>query len=61
MESYTEKHDAIVVFWADQKCHSRVMHRKKATHSNGSYERKSRGLKLADEMGRAKKIPIVHS
>ena len=23
------------------------------THSNGSYERKSRGRKLADEMGRA--------
>ena len=27
------------------------------THSNGSYERKSRGRKLADEMGRAKKFP----
>ena len=25
------------------------------THSNGSYERKSRGQKLADEMGRGKK------
>ena len=25
------------------------------THSNGSYERKSRGQKLADEMGQAKK------
>ena len=36
------------------------MHRKEVTHSNGSYERKSRGRKLADEMGRAKKIPIVH-
>ena len=33
----------------------KVMHRKKVTHSNGSYERKSRGRKLADEMGRAKK------
>ena len=37
------------------------MHRKKGTHSNGSYERKSRGWKLADEMGRGKKIPMVHS
>ena len=31
------------------------MHRKEVTHSNGSYERKSCGRKLADEMGRAKK------
>ena len=38
-----------------QKCHSKVMHRKEVTHSNGSYERKSRGRKLTDEMGRAKK------
>ena len=38
-----------------QKCHSKVMHRKEVTHSNGSYERKSRGRKLADEMGRGKK------
>ena len=37
-----------------QKCHSKVMHRKEVTHSNGSYERKSRGRKLADEMGRGK-------
>ena len=36
----------------------KVMHRKKVTHSNGSYERKSRGRKLADEMGRAKKFPL---
>ncbi len=28
------------------------MHRKEVTHSNGSYEKKSRGRKLADEMGR---------
>ena len=36
-----------------------VTHRKEVTHSNGSYERKSRGLKLADEMGRGKKkIPL---
>ena len=33
----------------------RVMHRKEVTHSNGSYERKSCGRKLADEMGRGKK------
>ena len=31
------------------------MHRKEVTHSSGSYERKSRGRKLADEMGRGKK------
>ena len=37
-----------------------VMHRKVVTHSNGSYERKSRERKLADEMGRARKIPMVH-
>ena len=30
------------------------MHRKEVTHSSGSYERKSRGRKLADEMGRGK-------
>ena len=35
----------------------KVMHRKEETHSNGSYERKSRGRKLADEMGRGKKFP----
>ena len=40
-----------------QKCHSKVMHRKEVTHSNGSYERKSRGQKLADEMGQGKKFP----
>ena len=38
-----------------QKCHSKVMHQKEVTHSNGSYERKSRGWKLADEMGPGKK------
>ncbi len=38
----------------------KVMHRKEVIHSNGCYERKSRGRKLADEMGRAKKIPMVH-
>ena len=30
------------------------MHRKEVTYSNGSYKRKSRGWKLADEMGRGK-------
>ncbi len=30
-------------------------------YSNGSYERKSRGRKLSDEMGQGKKIPMVHS
>ena len=37
----------------------KAMHRKEVTHSNGSYVRKSRGRKLADEMGRGKKkIPL---
>ena len=39
----------------------KVMHRKEVTHSGGSYERKSRGRKLADEMGRGKKEPIILS
>ena len=38
----------------------KVMRRKEVTHSNGSYERESRGRKLADEMGRAGKVPMVH-
>ena len=38
-----------------QNCHSKVMNLKDMTHSNGSYEKKSRGRKLADEMGRGKK------
>ena len=47
----------VVVFWPSTrpKMPFRVMHRKEVTHSNGSYERKSRGRKLADEMGRGKK------
>ena len=47
----------IVAFWPSTrpKMPFKVMHRKEVTHSNGSYERKSRGWKLADEMGRAKK------
>ena len=40
-----------------QKYHSMVMHRKEVTHSNCSYERKLRGRKLADEMGRGRKFP----
>ena len=47
----------VLTFWPGQKCHSKVMHRKDVTHSNGSYERKSRGRNLADEIGRAKKFP----
>ena len=49
-----------VVFWPSTgpKMPSKVMHRKEVTHSNGSYERKSRGRKLADEMGRGKKFPL---
>ena len=39
----------------------KVMHRKEVTHSGGSYERKSLGWKLADEMGRGKKDPIILS
>ena len=39
----------------------KVTHRKEVTHSNGSYERKSRGRKLTDEMGRGKKNPIILS
>ena len=34
------------------------MRRKEVTHSNGSYERKSRGRKLADEIVEVKKIPL---
>ena len=38
------------------------MHRKEVTYSGGSYERKSRGRKLADEMGQGKKKnPIILS
>ena len=39
----------------------KVMHRKDVTHSNVSYERKLRGRRLADEMGRGKKNPIILS
>ena len=35
----------------------KVMHQKEVTHSNGRYVRKSRGRKLTDEMGQAKKFP----
>ena len=37
------------------------MHRKEVTHPDGSYEMKSRGRKLADEMGRGKKNQIILS
>ena len=33
----------------------KVVQRKEVTHSSGSYERNSRGRKLADKMGRGKK------
>ena len=53
-----------VVLYSDlrpgQTCHYKVMHRKEVTHSDGSYEMKSRGWKLANKMGQAK-IPMVHS
>ena len=39
----------------------KLMHRKEVTHSSGNYERKSRGRKLADEMERGKKNPIILS
>ena len=35
----------------------KVMYWKEVTHSNGSYDRKSRGRKLANKMEQAKKIP----
>ena len=61
----TVKEEVETVLYFDlrpgQKCHSKVMHPKEGTHSNGSHERKSRGRKLADEMGQGKKIPMVHS
>ena len=47
------------MFWplTRPKMPFKVMHRKEVTHSDGSYERKPRGRKLADEMGRGKKCP----
>ena len=56
-ETFSESFFYILTFWPGQKCHSKMMHRKEVTLSNGSYQRKSRGRKLADEMGRAKKFP----
>ena len=51
-----------IAFWPSTwpKMPFKVMHRKEVTHSNGSYERKSRGRKLANKMGQAN-IPMVHS
>ena len=48
------------MFWplTRPKMPFKVMHRKQVTHFNGSYKRKSRWQKLADEMGRGKKNPI---
>ena len=52
-------HKSLVVLCFDlltrPKMPFKVMHRKEVTHSGGSYERKSRRRKLADEMGRDKK------
>ena len=39
----------------------KVMHQKEVIHSNGSHEKKSRGRKLADEMGRGKKKSRLYS
>ena len=48
----------IVMFWPGQNAIQGDAP-KKVTHSNGSYEGKSRGRKLADEMGRGKKkVPL---
>ena len=46
-----------ILTFGPSKMPFKVMHRKEVIHSNGSYVRKSRGRKLADEMGRAKKFP----
>ena len=46
----------VILFWPFEPAKNAIQ----KCHSNGSYERKSRGRKLADEMGRAKKIPMVH-
>ena len=40
-----------------QTCHSKVMHRKEVTHSNGSYERKSRRRAWLTKWDKVKKIP----
>ena len=56
---YILKNDShcYVLTFGPSKMPFKVMHRKEVTHSNGSYVRKSRERKLADEMGRAKKFP----
>ncbi len=50
-------YDSFVVFWPSTrpKMPFQGDAPKEVTHSNGSYERKSRGRKLADEMGQGKK------
>ena len=42
-----------------QTCHSKVMHRKEVTHSNGSYERKSRRQAWLTKWDKVKN-PMVH-
>ena len=51
-ETYTSIYQSQIL--TRPKMPFRLTHRKEVTHSNGSYERKSRGRKLADEMGRGK-------
>ena len=46
-----------ILTFGPSKMPFKVMHRKEVTRSNGSYVRKSRGRKLADDMGQAKKFP----
>ena len=52
----------LFVFWPSTrpKMPIKVMHQKEVTHSNGSYEKKSRGRKLTNKMEQAK-IPMIHS
>ena len=62
-EGPTSKSDVLLLCFdllTRPKMPFKMMNRKEVTHSNGSYERKLRGRKLADEMGRARKIPMVH-
>ena len=52
---------SILVFYFElrpgQTCHSKVRHRKEVTHSNGSYERKSRRRAWLTKWDKFKKIP----
>ena len=46
----------LVMFWPFDPAKNAI-HQKEVIHSNGGYERKSHGRKLADELGRGKNIP----